>query len=1274
MHIHLEILGTPTLRTPEGEVLDFPVGKPLALLSYLVMEGAPVSRDDLAKLLWPDSTPDRARHSVRQAIWLLRRRLGEEVIEGEDPVVASHEALTSDVTEFERALGRGEIDAALALWRGPFLSRLSLSECRDWEHWREEQRELLRLRFFWALLQHARMMKQEEREEVALGYLHEALRLNPHSMEARVLQVETLLALGRTPAAQQALEEAKGVLPGSDRAGDELAALERTLREQEIRVDPGGQERMGESLEFVGRSEEMAELRILWRKARAGRPATACVLGRTGIGKTRLAGEFLTGVEGSGGRVARAKGYRSEHRIPWGTVTDLVRQLLGLPGAKGISPGSDGVLRTVLPSLQLRGNGHENSGGEHVEVVEVPPAALADAVADLVEAVGFEVPLVLFVDDWQWVDEGSRALLGKVMRRVRGLPCLFLLAERTGEPGRRQERAASLVRELGGSEIVLGALTEGELAELLGLLAVFTDPERGEELVRRIHRVTGGNPFFVGELLRKLGDDGIYRREGDRWILVVEDVPEELDLPESVHELISERLERLTPTAAQVAAALASERRSVPTRLLRRRAGLDEAVFTRAVAELVDREVVNWVGVQDLDFAHDQLREAAGFFFQSDRRGRIRRWAGERPWWAGAALLAAAAAVFLVLSGVSRTFFGEEEATYPFGEGSLLLVGSRSAQELLAPDREGEAWAFSESTLPLPQTRDRSVVRGAFRTRDGDLRWFGDASPRESGTYALELFEGGGKRALLRTEGDDGFRDISPWGGQALVTSENLTTETYDYDLFVVNLADGTSRRIYRAQERIRFAKWSPDGQRIAAGLRAVADTLALLSPLGDILGRVAFPEYRHLHDASWCADSRTLLLQVEAEEGRRGLLLDTWDSTRRELDGEFSLNGGPVCLGPALGAVGVMSEGTRRTLRLFHLLSGESEVVPSPPITEPVVLLWVPDEPTPPIEKIRITESIEVLSWGTKDTLGTEGIRTDGSREDVESAWASSDPSVLSVQPGGVLSANKAGRAWVIATYRDWLRDSLEIQVEDSGFATEEVLFRASFSDPGLGEWQQFGEPPASVERQEGDWVLSLNGDGRYPDGVYSRSSFSLTQGATLEFEFRLRLGRADRQRLSVCLWEDGSGARGPSGMPLMPLNRFCLQYPSDEQLKFREDLAAVLSGSLSGLREFSVDPFLPSDDWVHVALQVRADGATSVFLNRRLASRPAGRLDLESGQEWRINLYGASVDTDLWVRNLTLWRGERFDANATRGSSPDLPGLGQARGSRDTHDPRSP
>jgi hypothetical protein len=291
-----------------------------------------------------------------------------------------------------------------------------------------------------------------------------------------------------------------------------------------------------------------------------------------------------------------------------------------------------------------------------------------------------------------------------------------------------------------------------------------------------------------------------------------------------------------------------------------------------------------------------------------------------------------------------------------------------------------------------------------------------------------------------------------------------------------------------------------------------------------------------------------------------------------------------------------------------------------------------------------------------------------------VEPAWASSDPSVLSVQSGGILSANRAGRAWITATYRDWLRDSIEVRVEDSGLSGQDVLFRADFSDPDLPDWEVYADPLPSVLEQDGDWVLSLNGDGQYQDGLRTRSAFSLSQGATLEAEFRLPLRRTDREHVHVCLSEEDPESIDSRGIPISRATEFCLGYPSHEQLKFRADLARVAASPLSPPQEFSVAPALPSDDWVHVALQARADGTTSVFLNRQLAFKPTGRLNLQSGGNWSIRIQGASVGTDLWIRNLTLWRGERFDANALPPPTSELQGVSPVGEPGDPGPGRSP
>lgn len=1243
MSIRLSLLGVPELRTENDDPVDFPLGKPLGLLSYLILEDREVRRDELAQLLWPDSAPDRARHSIRQAIWLIRRKLGEEVIEGDDPVRVSCEALSCDVEEFEAALKRGDLDGARALWRGPLLSRLSLSECRGWEHWREEQRELVRRGFFEALLDRGRVLVGAGRGEEALAYLEEAVLLNPYSLEARVLQVETLLELRQVAAARQALEEARREVGDGEGAEGEMDRLEDRLRVVQARSSTETPERMGESVEFVGRAGELSDLRGLWKRVKSGRSGVACVLGPTGIGKTRLTAEFLVGVEEEGGLVARAKGYRGEHRIPWGTVADLVRQLMGLPGARGISSGSDGVLRAVLPSLGGNGSGNGNGVGE------VHPAALADAVLDLVEAVGFEEPLVVFVDDWQWVDKESRALLGKVMRRVGGLSCLFVLAERTGERRLGQEGAEGFVGELGGRRIVLGPLSEAELGELLGLLAEFTDPDGVDEMVGRIHGVTGGNPLFVGEILRKLADEGVYRWEGGRWVLAVEGVPEELDLPESIQELIRERLGRLSPTAAQVAAALAGERRSVPVGVLRRRAGVDEAVFTRAIGELLDREVVEWVGAKELDFTHDQLREAVGVFYRPSRAERLGGWVRDRPTMAATTVFGTAAILILAILGSLYVLpglvgaGGVAAATYPYGRGSFVIYEMDSVWVLSPPSRKGGEWTRGGPLSGVPLLPE-GTLRAVARALDGSLRLFGEHRPPDIKPLVAEFHPDGGHQLLFQTSGDDGFKDYLPGAEEILIITENLATQDiYDLDLLSMSLATGETERLYRSRERILRAEWSPDGTRIAFVLVSAIDTLALMTSSGSVIGRYPFDGYRNIRSLSWCQDNRNVVLTVETEDDRFGVLFDLEDQLVTEFGRDLRSFRDPICLGEGQGALAFGWGGQGGALFLFDLPTGEFSEIPGTRVNNLRRLFWVPDRVEVPMRGLAITEAPDRIPWGRREYLKAQGIGTDGSFLEFTPSWESSDTSVISVSPTGEITGNRAGDAWVIAGFREYLRDSVRIQVVEDGYSGDELLFRGAFSDEALPGWALYGEPVPSVITYEGERVLSMNGDGSHRDGLILAEGFSMAQGATLEFEFKLPLHRADRERIGVCLFEDSpSYSTRPSVR--RPSNRLCLNYPSAEQSKFRSDLALVWSGPQTERLERSVSPALPSDDWVHLALQIRADGKTSILLERSLWVPTDGRVTIDPEKLWRIEFHGPSVDTQLLIRNVTVWRGERY------------------------------
>ena len=124
----------------------------LALLALLAVAGERgLTRDKLVAYLWPESPSNNARHALEQLLYGLRRQLGDSVLLGPDPLRLNPELITSDVTQFAAAVGRGAPAEAVGLYRGPFLDGFYLSDAAEFGRWAEEERSHLAGKYAWAL-------------------------------------------------------------------------------------------------------------------------------------------------------------------------------------------------------------------------------------------------------------------------------------------------------------------------------------------------------------------------------------------------------------------------------------------------------------------------------------------------------------------------------------------------------------------------------------------------------------------------------------------------------------------------------------------------------------------------------------------------------------------------------------------------------------------------------------------------------------------------------------------------------------------------------------------------------------------------------------------------------------------------------------------------------------------------------------------------------------------------------------------------------------------
>jgi DNA-binding SARP family transcriptional activator/TolB-like protein len=148
--LRLTTLGATDLRDRHGRAIRDVLKQPkrAALLVYLAVEGrkAPISRDRLVALFWPESDTARARNTLSQSLHHLRQAMGADFLEsvGTTAVQVRGDSLWCDATVFADALERGEAELALDLYRGEFCPTLFVSGSPGVEEWIEEQRARLR--------------------------------------------------------------------------------------------------------------------------------------------------------------------------------------------------------------------------------------------------------------------------------------------------------------------------------------------------------------------------------------------------------------------------------------------------------------------------------------------------------------------------------------------------------------------------------------------------------------------------------------------------------------------------------------------------------------------------------------------------------------------------------------------------------------------------------------------------------------------------------------------------------------------------------------------------------------------------------------------------------------------------------------------------------------------------------------------------------------------------------------------------------------------------
>jgi tetratricopeptide (TPR) repeat protein len=300
----------------------------------------------------------------------------------------------------------------------------------------------------------------------------------------------------------------------------------------------------------VGRRSELTELRAAYASAVAGRGLFLGIAGEPGIGKTTLVEEFLEELAQQDKTYRLANGRCSERLAGTEAYLPFLEALDSL-----LQTGGDVVaqlMKVVAPTwyVQLTPLLAEDSSFARVreEVRVASQERLKRELAAFLQEVGRLQPLVLFLDDIHWADASTVDLLAYIGSKCAAMRLLLLLSYRPSDLLLTQHPFQHVKKELQGRgvcrEIVLSFLSDADLERYLAL--EFPEHDFPAAFVSLIHARTEGNPLFMVDLLRYLGERAIISQIEGRWKLTQSVVDIQQVLPESVRSMIERKIDQLS--------------------------------------------------------------------------------------------------------------------------------------------------------------------------------------------------------------------------------------------------------------------------------------------------------------------------------------------------------------------------------------------------------------------------------------------------------------------------------------------------------------------------------------------------------------------------------------------------------------------------------------------------------------------------------------------------------------------------------------------------------
>ncbi len=629
LHLHLLDGFLLVINDVPVTTVDWP--RMQSLLAFLVLHsGTPQSRTHLAFLLWPDSTEEQAHTNLRHLVYRLRHAIPDassylhihkQTLHWQPTVT-----WTLDVAEFEAALANADraeqtgdqttirlaLEEAVKLYTGDLLPGA-------YEEWLLPERERLRQHYLRALERLVLAFEKEHLYQEAIAAAHQLLRSDPLH-EATYRHLMRLYAdSGDRAAALRTYHSCTTILQRE--LATEPSPPTREVYQHILQKDTASPPLITPTTSLVGvaplvdRQSEWAQLQDIWQRTLAGESSMLVLSGEAGIGKTRLAEEFVTWIDRQGLANANAYCYPAEGNLAYAPIAawlraDAIKPTLG----KLADPWLTEVARFLPEVLAERPDLHPTPLRESWQ-----RQRLFEAFARAI--FGARQPLLLLLEDVQWCDHETLQWLHYLLRFDPHAPVLIIGTQRPEEISASHPLEALLKTLRSRRQIAEISLEPLNDLETASLATYVSRRDLGTNMAADLYRETEGNPLFIVETMRM--------REGSSMGIKHFSSSDSIAASATIQSVMAARLERLSSKSYELVSQAAVLGRAFTFQVLKQASRYDDDTLVQGLDELWQRRIIREQEVDAYDFSHDKLRSVLYTSLSTARRRLLHRRAAD---------------------------------------------------------------------------------------------------------------------------------------------------------------------------------------------------------------------------------------------------------------------------------------------------------------------------------------------------------------------------------------------------------------------------------------------------------------------------------------------------------------------------------------------------------------------------------------------------------------------------------------------------------------------